>query len=354
MAGKPSFRHRASAGKLTKDGRDSAQTKDGALAPDSGAAATTHPPSPEGFGGQAKHPPSPCGLRRPSEEPPTLSGQASTAAQPQNGPSPLVSIITVVRNAAADLEKTILSVASQAYPSIEYIIIDGASTDGTLDVIRRHEPWVNRWISEPDAGIYDAMNKGSGLASGEWILFMNAGDLFAGPSALSGLAEALQSDADIILAGARKILVDDLETREFLVRPGNPEDLWRFMPTVHQSVLVRAAFQRDFAFDTTYHWCADQHLLLRLLNAGKSFFRTDHILSIFDCAGGNARHPMLFIRERFRLSKGAVPDWRRWKQFGGEWFHCRIWGTIVAPLKKILPSSCLLALRRIRGTAGVP
>jgi hypothetical protein len=197
------------------------------------------------------------------------------------------------------------------------------------------------------------MNKGARLASGEWILFLNAGDLFAGPSALSGLTDALQGEADVILAGARKILVDELETREFTVRPGKPDDLWRFMPTVHQSVLVRTRLQRDFAFDTGYQWCADQDLLLRLHQAGKTFFPTDHILSVFDCAGGNARDPMLFIRERLRLSKGAAPGWRRWRQFSGEWFHCRVWGVLVAPLKKLLPSSVLLYLRRIRGTAGV-
>ena len=92
---------------------------------------------------------------------------------------PLVSVVTVVRNDPAGLARTIDSVASQDYPRIEYLVIDGASTDETPDVLKSHQAKVNRWISEPDAGIYDAMNKGARLASGEYVCFMNAGDTFA-------------------------------------------------------------------------------------------------------------------------------------------------------------------------------
>ena len=91
---------------------------------------------------------------------------------------PKVSIITVVYNGIEFLEETIKSVIAQTYPNIEYIIVDGGSKDGTLDIIKKYEAHISKWISEPDKGIYDAMNKGIDLATGDWQNFLNAGDSF--------------------------------------------------------------------------------------------------------------------------------------------------------------------------------
>ena len=90
----------------------------------------------------------------------------------------LISIITVSYNAVKTIEDTINSVLNQTYPNIEYIIIDGGSTDGTLDVIKKYQDKITYWVSEPDKGIYDAMNKGALKATGVWLHFMNAGDTF--------------------------------------------------------------------------------------------------------------------------------------------------------------------------------
>ena len=94
-----------------------------------------------------------------------------------NSNRPLISIITVVMNGAQFLENTILSVIEQNYDNIEYIVVDGGSSDKTLKIIKKYEHIIDYWISENDNGIYDAMNKGLNLSRGEWINFMNAGDL---------------------------------------------------------------------------------------------------------------------------------------------------------------------------------
>ena len=98
-----------------------------------------------------------------------------------------ISIVTVCYNAVAVIEKTIQSVLSQTYRNIEYIVIDGASTDGTIDVLKKYQTKISCFISEPDEGIYDAMNKGLKIATGEWICFMNAGDFFYDTEVLNSM-----------------------------------------------------------------------------------------------------------------------------------------------------------------------
>lgn len=101
---------------------------------------------------------------------------------------PLFSVITVVRDAATIVERTILSVLGQTFDRVEYLVVDGASTDGTVDVIRKHEDGISRWVSEPDRGHADAFNKGIDMATGETLLFMNAGDTFRDSRVLERVA----------------------------------------------------------------------------------------------------------------------------------------------------------------------
>jgi len=113
--------------------------------------------------------------------------------------NPLISVITVVFNGENDLEQTIKSVINQTYNNIEYIVIDGGSTDDTLSIIKKYEDKINYWVSEDDNGIYDAMNKGVGLAQGEWLCFINSGDIFISQNTLFDLAYALKDGSKLFI-----------------------------------------------------------------------------------------------------------------------------------------------------------
>jgi glycosyltransferase involved in cell wall biosynthesis len=126
-----------------------------------------------------------------------------------------ITIITVVYNSVVTLEQTILSVINQTYKNIEYIIIDGGSTDGTVDIIKKYEDKLAYWVSEPDNGIYDAMNKGIEKANGEWLNFMNSGDIFYSKDILNTVFSSyftssikfLYSDFFVILRGTKVLKV---------------------------------------------------------------------------------------------------------------------------------------------------
>jgi GT2 family glycosyltransferase len=114
---------------------------------------------------------------------------------------PTLSVVTIVRNGKREIAKTMDSVLEQDYPNIEYVVIDGASTDGTLDIIQEYTDKLEVFVSERDEGIYDAMNKGIGLSSGEFVLLMNCGDVFASANAVSSAMRFVHPSGDQILFG---------------------------------------------------------------------------------------------------------------------------------------------------------
>ena len=122
--------------------------------------------------------------------------------------APLISVITVSYNAVTTIEQTILSVINQTYSNIEYIIIDGGSTDGTVDIIRKYADRIAYWVSEPDKGIYDAMNKGTKKANGEYIAFLNSDDWYE-LDAVSIIAQFADGKNDLI-SGIIKLYKNDL------------------------------------------------------------------------------------------------------------------------------------------------
>ena len=182
--------------------------------------------------------------------------------------SPVVSVITVVRNGAATVADALCSVAAQNCANIEHIVIDGASTDGTQDVIRQYDAGVATFISEPDDGLYYAMNKGIALAKGEIIGFLNSDDVYADARVLEDVAAALQDPAVDACYGDLVYVARD--------NPGRVVRYWKsrdyaagliekgWMPA-HPTFFIRKRILEEVGgFNTRYRLQADYDLMIRL------------------------------------------------------------------------------------------
>lgn len=198
---------------------------------------------------------------------------------------PLISVITVCYQAAESLQKTILSVRQQYYQPLEFIVVDGGSTDGTRDIIARHQDIITRWVSEPDGGIYDAMNKGVSMATGEWVIFMNAGDTFAANDVLLRIFKTV----GLAGGGSFSVLYGSVIKNGRVVEPHRFTNPHR-MPFCHQSSLVRTCCLREQPFDINHRMSADLKFFKQLLLAGHQFQQVPFPIAIFDTTGvSNAR-----------------------------------------------------------------
>lgn len=176
---------------------------------------------------------------------------------------PLVTVITIVYNRSKYLAQTIESILSQSYNNVEYILIDGGSTDGTLDIIRKYEHAIDYWVSEPDAGISDAFNKGLTASTGKWLNFMNCGDRFASADTLQDLVDNIDEKADVIFGKAN--VIDS--KGKMLLTSGRAFDRKKFargLMIPHQSAFHnRHYFQQYGLFDKRLKIAMVYELLLR-------------------------------------------------------------------------------------------
>ncbi len=224
----------------------------------------------------------------------------------QGGPEhPLVSIVTVVYNGAATLARTIQSVLGQSYPHIEYIIVDGGSTDGTLDLLRRHEDQIDLWVSERDKGIYDAMNKGLALCSGEWVALINADDWYE-PDAVAHAMAAVRERPEINIVhgdiwihypnGHRKI--KRAKQSGFLLK------YWE-MVLNHPSFFVRRSYYQGRPFDASLRVSGDHKWTLAAwLENRAQFLYLPETLANFTAGGASMTIPLKrVLQEGRRVSK---------------------------------------------------
>ena len=216
-----------------------------------------------------------------------------------NSRTPKVTIVTVCYNAESDIESTLLSVLGQTYRNIEYIVVDGGSTDGTCDIIRNYSDRIDCFVSEPDRGVYDAMNKAAAMAKGEWILFMNSGDSFYSPNTVS---DAFERDID----GDTGVLYGDTiyseRDRQTLVRHGDLR-VHSVMPACHQSIFCRTRLLKENPFNLKYKYAADYDFFYRLKRANVRNQYMNMIVSVYDKSRGLSKENTNLVRkERYRCS----------------------------------------------------
>jgi glycosyltransferase involved in cell wall biosynthesis len=190
---------------------------------------------------------------------------------------PLVSIITVVKNGADTIEETIRAVVGQTYPQIEYIVVDGASTDGTVDILRRYDDKIDHWISEPDEGLYHAMNKAVSFVTDPdaYVVFANSDDRLAAPTTIEAMVEAgggadlihgreRLGDGEVVSIAGGDVTVSDLAHQNFC----HPATLTR-----------RRLFDTVGLFDTRYEVVADYDFIVRCFQKPVSVRFVDEIVA---------------------------------------------------------------------------
>jgi glycosyltransferase involved in cell wall biosynthesis len=190
----------------------------------------------------------------------------------------LVSIITVVYNDVTTLEQTIFSVINQTYRNIEYIIIDGGSTDGTIDIIKKYEKHLVYWVSEPDRGIYDAMNKGIEKTTGEWINFMNSGDTFASNNIILQLfTDGLFYNHKAIIYGNRIVK----QNKKLLKQESRLNTIKYCMNIFHQSCFVPTFLHKNIRFNISYKIAGDYDFFYKMIDNDVQFIKTNLYICIF-------------------------------------------------------------------------
>ena len=217
----------------------------------------------------------------------------------------MISIITITYNAEKWLERTMQSVLAQTCTDYEYIIVDGASKDGTVDIVRRLEPQFKgrlSWKSEPDKGLYDAMNKGIARAKGDFLWFMNAGDEIYAPDTLTHVAAAATEETDIVYGKACIVNAEGLKVSEHhKVTPPNLQrkHLLNGLVVSHQAILVRCSIAGTYNKD--YRICADYDWVVRAVTASRKNTYLDEYLCKFLTEGVSKKQRKRAWKERFHI-----------------------------------------------------
>ncbi len=229
--------------------------------------------------------------------------------------NPLISIITVCYQAEQTIEQTIQSVRSQTYPHIEFIIIDGASTDGTLTIIGQYKDQITKVISEKDNGIYDAMNKGLRMATGDYVYFLNADDMLNTPDTLTKIFSVCPA-ADVLYGESLFINErgESIGLRSQCTPHKVPDKLhWKSlkygMVVSHQSFIVRREIAPNY--DIRYRLCADIDWMIRCLKKARICCNTHLIIGKFRTGGTSGKRRKRSWKERYQiLSKhyGSLPN----------------------------------------------
>ena len=257
---------------------------------------------------------------------------------------PLITLITVVLNCEKHLEEAIQSIITQTYDNVEYIIIDGGSTDGTLDIIKKHEDKIDYWISEKDDGLYDAMNKGISLATGVIIGLVNADDCLY-PSTLEAIADLAANNPEMtftfgevdLMCPKGTIFGRSIPLSKDLVM----KRLYREMPYQHLSIFIaRYIYKQLGLFDPRFKINADYDFLLRMIGAGLYGCRIPAVVGAHRFGGISGGSINTQVERRWMLKKHGVPAWKRNLYFAD--------ALLKAASYQVLPRSLINFLRKFR------
>ncbi len=224
--------------------------------------------------------------------------------------NPALSVITVVYNNVRDIERTMLSVLNQTYQNIEYIIVDGKSNDGTLQVIEKYKTRIAKLISEKDEGIYDAMNKGLTLATGDYVIFMNSGDGFYAQDTVEKVF-ASSPDADIYY-GETEMINDEGESLGQRRHKAPAQFNWRSfkygMSVSHQAIYIRRSLTEPY--DPQYQLSADIDWIIRAAKKAKKIVNVNQYVARYLVGGMSKTKHSQSLQERFNIMKqyyGLIP-----------------------------------------------
>lgn len=214
---------------------------------------------------------------------------------------PLITVVTVVYNRKDDLNATVENIRSQSFRDFEFVVVDGGSADDTVSVIHQNSDIISRWVSEPDNGIYDAMNKGVQLAKGEWIIFMNAGDMFYDNTVLDFFSEKLPqlSNVNIVYGDAEIVQKENVHIQ---YQRDRHLDLTKSI--IHQSMFVRREFLVKHPYDLRYKVMADYDNLLSISAISpRKCKHVDKIVCRYDKTGISSRPLYTYFREYYSVAR---------------------------------------------------
>ena len=212
---------------------------------------------------------------------------------------PKISVVTINYNMGDELAGTIESVLAQDYPNLEYIVIDGGSTDNSVEVIRQYER-INYWISEPDKGRYYAMNKGVQAATGDWVIFINSGDRFHDPSVVTDVFLSNDhSGTDLVYGHVLRRYPS--EGVERVIQAQELSTLPLRMPCSHQSLFARRSLLLEHPFSSELSIAADHDFMLRAIMAGGHFKKVERTISIFSTGGISDRQRLEALRQIYAV-----------------------------------------------------
>lgn len=225
--------------------------------------------------------------------------------------APKITIVTVVYNGERVIKDTIESVLGQSYLYLEYIVIDGKSNDNTLNIIKQYENKIDKLVSEKDFGVYDAMNKGIELATGDWILFMNAGDRFYNNTSISDFfsENPAPNESYSVLYGNAEFRLKNIA---YIVEANSQITSNEYMPFSHQAVFTRTSIAKEKKFDLEYKIAADTAFFLRLVKENHRFLHIPVTVCSYDALEG------LSVNNEVKRCKEIVALQAKWNNINPE------------------------------------